>query len=718
MRVCIVGSGIAGLSAAFHLTHSEPAEITIFEQATMFGGRANVTDGGEHCARLFLDDYSHLLAILSRIETVDGRTVAETLRSVMRYWHSDRVGWIAISHLYPLLASEVPLRDKLRVIAARRRSPLLAEQKVGENVNRYGSRRNYSGASLARMAANFRTSTKAYALPGPTDRCLIDPWVRHLRAHGVELVAGNRVEAIAAGARGVRVDSAQGSREFDAVLVTAFISDAVALLDRSGLEHSLSNLDHTHCKVMTLDLDPAERVLGADHPAIYSRDGIAAVVQPESQRCVVLCLRPATTDTRAVLAHAREMLGLEHSLGDVRVRDNQRAEEAIFVADYNDPLQVLVRPIKHLYFAGSCMRNSYPVDSGEGAARSAANAIAAMRRGRTSCMTPMLTDSRPRGGTMSRLRYTLLDRALSLGLLPDALVRAGSRYEAAARVRREGHGGVEAQEARLSSLVDRMSSGPIAVQPAKANEQHYELPAEFLGLFLGPRRKYSGCLWAPGVDDLGSAEEAMLELTCRRAGIRDGMRVLDLGCGWGALSIWLAERYDVDVLAVSNSHGQRQWIESERDRRALSGRLEVVTADVNEFDPGQTFDRVVSVEMFEHMRNWAALLGRVASWLTEDGRAFVHVFSHRRLAYRFEDTWAAERFFTEGTMPSHDLLHRFSPTSSSSRSAGRWAVRTTPARCRPGWSAWTPTRTGRWRSCERSDPRARPAGCWRHGGCS
>jgi len=379
MRVCIVGSGIAGLSAAFHLSHSEPARITVYEQSTSLGGRANVCNGGEHCARLFLDDYDQLLGILSRIETADGPSVAETLRRVTRYWHSDRAGWIAISHLYPLLAREVPVRDKLRAIRARGTSPLLAEQQVGENINRYGSRRNYSPASIVRMAANFRTSTRAYALPGPTDRCLIDPWVAHLRARGVDFEVGNRVETIGGGGRGVRVDSSSGSREFDAVIVTAFVSDAIALLDASGLAHSLRQLDHTHCKVLTVALDPSEKVLGADHPAIYSRDGIAAVVQPEQHRCVVLCLRPASTETDHLITRAREMLGLEHALMDVRVRDNQRPEEAIFIADYNDPGRVLVRPVRHVYFAGSWLRNSYPVDSGEGAARSAANAIAAMR---------------------------------------------------------------------------------------------------------------------------------------------------------------------------------------------------------------------------------------------------------------------------------------------------------------------------------------------------
>src|SRR4051794_12064627 len=133
----------------------------------------------------------------------------------------------------------------------------------------------------------------------------------------------------------------------------------------------------------------------------------------------------------------------------------------------------------------------------------------------------------------SPLRYRLLDHSLERGLLPDPVLRAGSRWGTVARVRREARGGVEAQEDRLRDLVERMSTGPVAEQVESANDQHYELPAEFFGLFLGPRRKYSGCLWSPGVGDLAGAEEAMLALTCERAGIRDGMDVLDLGCGWG-----------------------------------------------------------------------------------------------------------------------------------------------------------------------------------------
>jgi cyclopropane-fatty-acyl-phospholipid synthase len=257
-------------------------------------------------------------------------------------------------------------------------------------------------------------------------------------------------------------------------------------------------------------------------------------------------------------------------------------------------------------------------------------------------------------------RYELLDAALQRGLLPDAVLRAGSRYGAWDRERREAAGGVTAQQERLRALVARMSSGPIAEQVEKANEQHYELPADFLGLMLGPRRKYSGCLWSDGVSTLAEAEEAMLAVSCRRAQVADGMRILDLGCGWGSLSLWLAEKYPrASVVGVSNSHGQREWIESERDRRGLSN-LEIITADVNDFEPEGRFDRVMSIEMFEHMRNWRELLRRIAGWLeSETGRLFVHVFSHRTLPYRFVGTWAAARFFTAGLMPSHELMHHF-----------------------------------------------------------
>jgi cyclopropane-fatty-acyl-phospholipid synthase len=259
-----------------------------------------------------------------------------------------------------------------------------------------------------------------------------------------------------------------------------------------------------------------------------------------------------------------------------------------------------------------------------------------------------------------RLRYAALDAVLARGILSDPLLRAGSRAGANLRQRREGRGGVEAQDARLAELTERMRSGPLAEETDSANEQHYELPPEFFECFLGPRMKYSCGLWREEATDLAESEEAMLALSCERAGIADGMRVLDLGCGWGSMSLWICERHPTArVLAISNSQAQREWIEAERDRRGYGERLEVRTADVSRLTLDERFDRVVSIEMFEHMRNWEELLRRIAGWLEPDGRLFVHVFSHRRLAYEFTSSWASERFFTGGRMPSHELIRRF-----------------------------------------------------------
>jgi cyclopropane-fatty-acyl-phospholipid synthase len=254
------------------------------------------------------------------------------------------------------------------------------------------------------------------------------------------------------------------------------------------------------------------------------------------------------------------------------------------------------------------------------------------------------------------------------GLIPDALARFGMRRLIGQRLAEESAGDPAARHARF---VRELRASPIAIHAQDANAQHYEVPAEFFRQHLGPHLKYSCCLYGPQAQaqaqTLAQAEEAMLELCAQRASLADGQRILDLGCGWGSLSLWLARRYRrAQVVALSNSSGQREFIEARARERGLAN-LRVLTGDVAQFDfPAQgvsaEFDRVLSVEMFEHMRNYQALLAKVARWLAPGGQLFVHVFAHKTLAYPFEvkdGDWMSRYFFTGGLMPSARLLAEF-----------------------------------------------------------
>ena len=254
------------------------------------------------------------------------------------------------------------------------------------------------------------------------------------------------------------------------------------------------------------------------------------------------------------------------------------------------------------------------------------------------------------------------------GLIPDTLTRFGMRQLMSVRLKEEAAGDGEARSQRFNAFLDNLRSSPIAINTQDANVQHYEVPAEFFHLHLGPRLKYSCALYTRGDETLAQAEEQMFQLYAERAGLRDGMRIMDLGCGWGSLSLWLAERYpNSQIVGLSNSHGQRQFIEQRARERGFSN-LRILTGNIVEFDFDGTdvatgFDRVMSIEMFEHMKNYGLLLAKISRWLKDDGKLFVHIFVHKLLAYHFEvqgpSDWMTQYFFSGGTMPSENLLLNF-----------------------------------------------------------
>jgi cyclopropane-fatty-acyl-phospholipid synthase len=256
--------------------------------------------------------------------------------------------------------------------------------------------------------------------------------------------------------------------------------------------------------------------------------------------------------------------------------------------------------------------------------------------------------------------------------LPDPVTRFGIDLLVARSCRQRD----ATPAADEQAFAQAMSCYPIAEHVEAANQQHYELPSDFFALTLGPRRKYSCCLYDSDDMPLDKAETRALEETAAHADLADGQRILELGCGWGSLTLFMAERYPAAAItAISNAHAQRRYIEAEATARGLKN-IAVITADVNDFAPSGAFDRVISVEMFEHMANWRALLGRIRSWLAPKGRVLVHVFAHQTRPYRFNHhdptDWIAQHFFTGGLMPSHGLIRQF-PDLFSVEREWRWS---------------------------------------------
>jgi glycine/D-amino acid oxidase-like deaminating enzyme len=377
VRVCVIGGGVAGLSAATYLSDHDGFRVTMLERDAQLGGRANVIGGAEHCQRLFISNYDRMFSLLDRIP-VNGGTVLSSLEPVTRMVYFDSQ-WKAIDHLYAIWSRELAFFEKYRVISARRRSALLADRGTAR-MTALRIARNFRLRDVATVLVATKRANRLWCLPGVTDLTLTMPWTKHVREHGVEVMTAEEVLSVEriGDDRKWMVRTANQSWVFDAVLFTMLPHDLAPILSRSGLDHRVPRRqENLHFPVLTFDYSPSGRAMRELEPySLLAHNGMTVFIQRPAGRAVAFCTNPMNAPLALVEDRSRQICNEFGQLSLVGSRVNDLPGEAIYSSRLTHPDKVLKRPAAGLYFAGSGIHSGYPGDSGEAAVRSAELAVA------------------------------------------------------------------------------------------------------------------------------------------------------------------------------------------------------------------------------------------------------------------------------------------------------------------------------------------------------